>query len=510
MNIAFRDRVRSLRFIVAATAFAVAAELPLPAADSAFDFEALRQRARALAAQPYAAPPATVPEALRKLTYDEYRQIEFLPDQALWRREDLPFYVQFFHPGNLYDRVVPMWEVRGRQARPIPFRREDFNYQLTKVGPLPEPFGFAGLRLVHSNRIGGEIGVFLGASYFRFLSRGAIYGLSARGLALDTAVAGGGQEEFPHFTEFWLERPGANARTLTLYALLDSPSVAGAYRFTVTPGATTVSQVKAVLFNRRNVQVFGVAPLTSMFWRGENSGVRTDDFRPEVHDSDGLLMHTGRGEWIWRPLSNPAALRVTSFTDENPRAFGLLQRDRNFDNYQDMEASYHARPSAWVEPVGSWGRGTVRLVEIPTPNEFNDNVVAFWVPEKLPPPGEPIELEYRLHWSLDPIGPSGGSTVASRFGRSGASQPDMDRFMVDFAGAELARQPASAKIEPVLELGPGGQVTHSILQKNPNNDTWRFTFNIKPDGSGRPVELRCYLRQGSRALTETWSYLWQP
>jgi glucans biosynthesis protein len=452
-----------------------------------------------------------VPEALRKLTYDEYRQIEFRPERELWRGQDLPFHIQFFHPGNLYDRVLPMWEVRDGKAQSIPFRREDFTYGSLQLGPLPESLGFAGLKIVRGlNWADGEVGVFLGASYFRFLGQGTTYGLSARGLALDTAVGGGAQEEFPHFTAFWLERPAANAKSLTFHALLDSPSVAGAYRFIVTPGATTVTQVKAVLFNRKNAQVFGVAPLTSMYWRGENSAMRSDDFRPEVHDSDGLLMHNGQGEWIWRPLSNPPAVRVTTFSDDNPRAFGLLQRDRNFDSYQDLEASYHTRPSAWVEPVGRWGKGTVRLVEIPTANEFADNVVAFWMPETLPPPGEPIELEYRLHWFLDQIRPASGYTVATRFGRSGGHQPDLDRFLVDFDGPELRREAADAAIVPVLEVGQGGQLSQSVLQKNPNNGTWRLTFSVKPDASRRPIELRCYLRKGSRALTETWSYLWQP
>jgi glucans biosynthesis protein len=296
---------------------------------------------------------------------------------------------------------------------------------------------------------------------------------------------------------------------VTVYALLDSESVAGAYRFTIAPGTDTVVHVKATVYARKNVPVFGVAPLTSMFWHGENTDA-TRDFRPEVHDSDGLLMHNGAGEWIWRPLGNPKQVRVSAFADDNPRAFGLLQRDRNFENYQDLEAQYHARPSAWVEPVGKWGRGSVRLLEIPTAFEYDDNVVAFWVPEKLPPAGEPIELEYRLHWFLDQITPPGGYVRSTRHGKSARYEPGMERFVVDFEGARLKALPLDAKVEDVVSVLSGGKMHHSTVQKNPINGTWRGAFTVKPDGSGKPVELRCYLRRGNDSLTETWSYLWQP
>jgi glucans biosynthesis protein len=265
--------------------------------------------------------------------------------------------------------------------------------------------------------------------------------------------------------------------------------------------------VRATLYARKNVKVFGAAPLTSMFWRGENSNAaRGDDFRPEIHDSDGLLMSTGAGEWLWRPLTNPAGVSVAAFADENPRGFGLLQRDRAFDHYQDLEAHYHLRPSAWVEPVGRWGRGSVRLVELPTPSEYNDNIVAFWTPDKLPAPGEPIELEYRLHWCLDQIKPPAGQAIATHHQRT----YEVERFLVDFDGTFLNRLASDPSIEPVVEVGAGGTLTHTSLQKNPYNGSWRVTFVVKPDGSGKAVELRCFLRKAPQVLTETWTYLWRP
>ncbi|MGH7943984.1 MAG: glucan biosynthesis protein [Opitutaceae bacterium] len=481
------------------------------AAESKFSFEILRERAQALAAQPYAPAKGQVPEWLRRLTYDELRLIEFMGGHSLWFEEKLSFMVQYLHPGFLFDRMVHLSEVRDGVARPIPFRREQFNYRSVKPGPMQETMGFAGFRLMFPFKGPGtghnEIGSFAGASYFRFLSRGAAYGLSARGLAINTAEPE--PEEFPIFTEFWFERVERRAKNMNVYALMDSQSVTGAYRFTVTPGETTMVQVKAAVYCRKNPNLFGVAPLTSMFWHAENSNAARD-FRPEVHDSDGLLMHNGAGEWIWRPLVNPRHVRVSAFSDENPKAFGLLQRDRDFENYQDLEASYHLRPSAWIEPVGKWGRGTVRLVEIPTSRETDDNIVALWVPEKLPPPGEPVELEYRMHWFINQIAPPAGFVRSTRHGKSAHYEPGFERFVVDFDGKRLRALTARQKLEHVVTVSGGGTLNHSSLQKNTINGTWRVAFTVKPDGSGKPVELRCFLRQASDVLTETWSYLWQP
>jgi glucans biosynthesis protein len=484
---------------------------PAIGAEPKFDFDVVRARAKALAEMPYAAPRGEVPEWLRRLTYDELRLIEFDGRHSLWFKEKLPFMVQYLHPGFLFDKTVHLHEVRDGQAQPILFRREYFNYKSLKTGETPGTMGFAGFRLMFpfggAGTLHNEIGSFAGASYFRFLTRDAAYGLSARGLAINPGEPV--PEEFPMFTEFWLERGDARAKTMNVYALMDSVSVAGAYRFTITPGASTVVVVKAAIYCRKNPQVFGVAPLTSMFWHGENSDAARD-FRPEVHDSDGLLMHNGAGEWLWRPLVNPRHVRVSAFSDDNPRAFGLLQRDRNFENYQDLEASYHARPSAWIEPIGKWGRGSVRLLEIPTGRETDDNVVSFWVPETLPPPGQAIELEYRLHWFMDQIGPPAGFVRSTRHGKSAHYEPGFERFVIDFDGAKLKAMSADAKIEHVVTVTGGGKLNHSSLQKNSINGTWRVAFTVKPDGSGKPIELRCFLRRTPDALTETWTYLWQP
>lgn len=477
------------------------------AAGEPFDFEVLRYRAKMRAEQPYT-PPRSVPEWLRKLTYDQHRRIQFNAAETLWAREGLPFQLQFFHPGYIFDHPVRVFTVSHRREHMVEFSRRFFNYDDLKVGPLPADLGFAGVKLLYPlNHPGDELGVFLGASYFRFLCQQAFYGLSARGLAVNTATKA--PEEFPAFRDFWVERPAADAHRVIVLALLDSESVTGAYQFTITPGADTVMLVRAALYFRRTGPLVGVAPLTSMFWRGENSPIATDDFRPEVHDSDGLQVCTGAGEWLWRPLVNPRAPTVSTFADDNPRGFGLMQRDRDFDHYQDLEARYQLRPSAWVEPVGPWGRGAVRLVELPTRSEFDDNIVAMWVPEKLPPPGEALQLEYRLHWCLDQVHPPAGFVFATRLGHS-PNETGLERFVVDFDGPYLHNQHADPAIEPVLTVGAGATLVHSSLQKNIYNGTWRVSFALRPDGSGKPVELRCFLRKPPYVLTETWSYLWQP
>jgi glucans biosynthesis protein len=501
---------RTIRFLLWASAPAVLAPVAI-GADAKFDFEVLRARAKALAEKPYAPPRGEVPEWLRRLTYDELRLIEFDGRRSLWFKEKLPFMVQYLHPGFLFDKTVRLHEVRDGKAEPIPFQREDFKYRSVKPGDTPETMGFAGFRMMFPfdgpRTEHNEIGSFAGASYFRFLGRDTAYGLSARGLAINSGEPT--PEEFPIFTEFWLERGDARSKSMNIYALMDSESLAGAYRFTITPGVSTVVQVKSAVYCRKNPKVFGVAPLTSMFWHGENSDAQRD-FRPEVHDSDGLLMHTGSGEWLWRPLVNPRHVRVSAFADNDPRAFGLLQRDRNFENYQDLEASYHSRPSVWVEPIGKWGRGSVRLLEIPTSRETDDNIGAFWVPDALPTPGEPIELEYRMHWFMDQITPPAGFVRSTRHGKSAHYEPGFERFVIDFEGAKLKAFAADAKLEHVLSVEGGGKLNHSSLQKNPINGTWRVAFTVKPDGSGKPIELRCFLRKTPDALTETWTYLWQP
>lgn len=477
---------------------------------AAFGFEDVSARAKSLAGQPYKPFVNRMPKELQEIDYDGYRDIRFRADRALWRAEKLPFEVMFFHQGRAVPEPIKINVIEPAGERTIAFDPSLFDYGNNKFDLQRfSEVGFNGLRLhtqLNSPKYKDELVVFQGASYFRALGKGHHYGLSARGLAVDTAEASG--EEFPRFVEYWLERPKANATAVTLYALLDSKRVAGAFRFTVVPGAETAMTVTARLFAREPIRKLGIAPLTSMYQFGENQPGR-DDFRPEVHDSDGLSIQTGEGEWIWRPLVNPRRLLVTSFGMNDLKGFGLMQRDRNPLSYEDPEALYERRPSAWIEPIGAWGRGRVELVQIPTPDETNDNIVAYWVPAQLPAPGQPIDFAYRIRWQGAGTAPADKGTVTqSRRGRGFVRRADSDvNFVVDFDGGALRGLAPEDPIEPVVWVDNNAEVRERLLFKNRTSGAWRMTVRLKRIDAGKPVELRAYLKQQQKVLTETWSYI---
>jgi glucans biosynthesis protein len=491
-----------------------AARAASAAAPAPFGFVQVVERARELAAQPFRDPTGKIPDWLLRLGYDQWREIRFRPERALWSEGRLPFQVQFFHPGFLYDRPVAVHVVDAQGVHDVAFSPSRFDYGSNDfASSVPQDLGHAGLRVhfpLKTPTYHDEVIVFLGASYFRAVGRRQGFGLSARGLAVDTALPRG--EEFPWFSEFWLVRPAAGASELAIYALLESPGLTGAYRFVVHPGEQTVVEVTCQIFRRWKISKLGIAPLTSMFFVGENTLREIHDFRPEVHDSDGLLVASATGEWIWRPLDNPTSLQVSGFALRDPRGFGLIQRDREFEHYQDLETRMELRPSAWVVPKEGWGEGRVELVEIPTRSDVNDNIVAYWVPEEVPPPGEPLSFSYSIHWyGSDTRRPPGGRALATR--RDYGMVENAQRFVVDFTGGGLEKLPAETVLRGVISLGPGsgeeGELLDQQVFKNPVTGGWRLVFQIRPYGSD-PIELRAFLQQGERALTETWSYGLRP
>ncbi|MEI2743192.1 MAG: glucan biosynthesis protein G [Candidatus Competibacter sp.] len=476
-----------------------------------FNFVDVRRRAEVLANQPFQDPAGTLPDFLAKLDYDQYRDIRFKGDKSLWRDAGLPFEIQFAPLGFLFNRQVTIHVLTDGEPKPVEYANDLFDYGRNQVPDnLPKDLGFAGFKVLyplHTDNHYDEVAVFLGASYFRAVGQGQNYGLSARGLALDTGLPK--PEEFPYFREFWLEKPEKAATELIVYALMDSQSVTGAYRFAIRPGVATQVEVKSSIFARDKIQKFGVAPLTSMFFHGAMNERFFDDFRPQVHDSDGLLLAAGNGEWIWRPLNNPLRLRISAYQNTNPRGFGLLQRDRAFDNYQDLEAHYQTRPSLWVEPLGDWGKGSVELIEIPSDAERYDNIAAFWVPEKPVEAGQQLEFNYRLSFFVDlPNLSPNGRTLASRIGAGGAGDlnPNLRRFVIDFGGEALSKLPDDAPVQAVVSASTG-KVQSVVAHKNSHSGGWRLSFELAPQGSD-PSELRCFLKLGEDVLTETWSYQW--
>jgi len=504
----------ALRLAHGVTLAAVAALWAAGPAYAAFGLDDVAQRAKSLAAQPWKPPTDRLPAELRELEYDALRDIRFKPEAAVWRNDHLPFELQFMHLGRSVRTPVEINTVDPSGVHEVPFDPALFDYGSNRFDPRKfRGLGWAGFRVHYALNNPGykdEVLVFHGASYFRALGKHQVYGLSARGLAVDTAAATG--EEFPRFSAFWIERPRRGATSLVIYALLDSRRVTGAYRFVLTPAADTTVQVTARLYLRDAIGKLGIAPLTSMFLSGENQPGH-DDYRPEVHDSDGLSIASADGEWIWRPLVNPRRLLVTSFAFTQPRGFGLLQRDRAVSSYEDPESLFERRPSAWVEPLGDWGAGRVELVQIPTPDETNDNIVTYWVPARSPAVGQPLEIAYRLHWLLEGPPPGGLAWVTqSRRGRGYVKQPDGDiQYVVDFDGPPLRSLPADVKgLEAAVTVDANAELHERNLYRNGETGAWRMTLRFRRLDASRPVELRAHLEREGRALSETWSYILPP
>jgi glucans biosynthesis protein len=489
-----------------------------PQPSHAFGFADVRQMAQERGRHEYQPMAETLPAALANLTYDQYRDIRFRPASALWHGQAM-FEVQFFHRGYRNRQRVNIFEVTAAGASPVVYNPQYFTFgKLVKPPKSDAGLGYAGLRVhypLQSSAYKDELIAFLGASYFRVLGRNQHYGLSARGLAIDTAAPSG--EEFPTFTDFWLVRPQATDRTLTIYALLDSKSISGAYQFQIRPGIVTQVEVRSELFPRHAIGKLGVAPLTSMFLYDEDgNGHRFDDFRPQVHDSDGFMTETGHGQWIWRPLGNPRELRVNRFMDDGPGGFGLIQRERDFAQYQDNEAQYQSRPSYWVQPLGNWGSGGVELVEIPSDEEIHDNIVAYWVPAHAPAAGQSVSFAYLLTaFAEAPQWPPGGRVIATRTGNpsvgdnKGRFGPGARRVVVEFAGGDLngleAAQPVRAEV-----TADNAKIDALTVQRLPGINSWQVAFVVTPRAAKKPVDMKCFLSLYGEVLSETWVYQWTP
>jgi glucans biosynthesis protein len=515
-------RRHALASILSLTALAPAAIAPALAQQngappiSPFRFEDVVRRARDLAAAPYDGAVPPLPAPIANLDFDAYRDIRFRPERAFLAGNGSAFRLQLFHLGFLYTRPVTVNIVRDGVPTPIAYQPQLFDYGRTKVErPLPVNLGFAGFRLhypLNDPRVFDELVAFLGASYYRFLGRDQRYGLSARGLAV--GAGGREQEEFPYFREFWIETPPPGADRIIVHALLDGASVVGAYRFEIYPSPETSIEVAVTLFPRRQIASVGLAPLTSMFFTGENERRTGDDFRPELHDSDGLLLHMNSGEWVWRPLRNPRTTSVSSFGDTNPRGFGLMQRDRLFDHYQDLEAFYHQRPSYWVEPTNNWGEGRVDLVEIPTDAEVHDNMVAYWTPAKPYESGQEVQFSYRIRALTEGLDLHPGGKVINTFQAparaSGSPEPSdrsARRFLIDFAGGNLSYYLADPSQVQVVPSASNARIVSTSLIPNDHTGGFRAAIDVKVE-PGQVADLRAFLRSGTRTLTETWIYPW--
>jgi glucans biosynthesis protein len=474
-----------------------------------FSASDVQQQARALAAKKFVRPKIDLPKQLQDLGSDQYRDIRFKRERALWVSEGGPLPVEFLHQGFIFKEPVVIYVVADGTAQRVAYAPDFFTF-----GPSvqPPPDGtvtdFSGFRILAPiNRVDAfdECVVFQGASYFRAVAKGQGYGLSARGLALNIGARDG--EEFPLFRAFWIERPPPEARAMVVHALLDSVSTTGAYRFTIRPGDATVMDVEMTLYPRVELKRVGLVPLTSLFVFGPNDRVGIDDFRTAVHDSDGLAIWNGREEWLWRPLLHPETLQISEFLDDNPRGFGLLQRHRAFADYQDLEAHYERRPSLWIETIGHWGSGAVQLVEIPSKTDYHDNIVLFWRPSQPIPAQSEERRTYRLHWCwTPPVTPPLATTADTRVGAG--LEKGTRLFAIDLVGGCLAELTHDAPVTTVITIS-AGTVQHPVAQPNPATGGWRVSFVLDPAGA-KLCDLRGTLQLGEEPLSEVWSYRWTP
>lgn len=476
---------------------------------SAFDRDWLVAHARDLSTRPFAPRPLAADNPLRALSYDQHRLIQFDAAAAIWREEQLPFQLQLFHPGFLHNIPVGIHLVSNGVATELPFSPRYFDYSRSLVTIDPTDVGgYAGFRVhypINTPTRHEEFLVFLGSSYFRGVGKNQFYGLSARGLAVNTVGPGG--EEFPLFSDFWIERPAIGAREITIHALLDSQSVTGAYRFRAVPGDDTRLEVDAVVFPRRDLPYVGIGALTSMFLFDTTNRHRFDDYRNAVHDSDGLLILQTNGEQVWRPLINPRQVQVSLFGTTMPAGFGLLQRHQDFAHFNDDEARYDKRTSLWIEPLGDWGAGHVELVEIPTGEEINDNIVAYWQPARGLTAGQEYHFQYRMVWGREAaVGAQPGRIVDTAAGAEGGGEERV--FAIDFSGGAgipgVRTEPDAVRILATTSAGSITGVSGTLVEATGN---YRAYVRLDPAGIDL-AELRVTLEVDGRQWGETWLYRW--
>ncbi len=458
--------------------------------------------------QPYKAPEKRVDEALAGITYEQYgRAIVYKDDKAIWRNDGGPFWLEPYHTaGALFAFPVELYSVEAGRAIRIPYSVDAFEFNPPAKQPAtPAQSDFAGFRaLCQIDRTGvfRDFLSFLGATNFRAAASGQIFGVTARALAINTGQTGG--EDFPFFRSFWIERPKPIDQSLVVHALLDSASAVGRYKFTATPGFDTVIETEAVIYPRRLITYAGIAPIASQFFFGPGVQPKHRDYRPRVHDSEALCIMNGAGEQIWRPLLNPERLQFSVFVDKGPKGFGLIQKERSFAAYQDADQQFERRPSLWIEPLGDWGEGSIDLIELPSPEEINENIVCFWRPKEGLGPGIGHRYRYRMHWCWNPPIDNKKATVQQT--RVGETKAGEIAFVVDFANTKSCEGCSVAAILPNVTAS-AGEVRNMRLAIGPGAGGQRLRFEYMPAGSD-PVDLRAQLLADGKPVSETWIFRW--
>lgn len=472
----------------------------------AFDHTKLVDVARVLARRPYTAATSDLPEPLKALNYEQYVAIKAQPQALIWGGEGRGFVVEPLHRGFVFTNPVSLFAVEDGVVRRIGYDRSQFEFGRVNPQSFPPDLDFSGFRLFSTSGQGQafEFALVQGASFFRAMGRGQNYGVVSRTLTLRPAETRG--EEFPSFRAFWFERPSPGSNALVAHGLLDSESVVGAVRMTFRPGEVTIVDVEMTLVPRVTLEHVGFAGMTGTFLHGPIDRRGVDDARAAVYEATGLQILNGSGELLWRPLQNPETLQISAFLDTNPQGFGLLQRERSFESFQDDDQRWERRPSLWIEPVGDWGPGAVQLIEIPSDSEVNDNILAYWRPKNPIAANTEASIAYREFWCWSPPGrPALASVSSTRVGRGTNNR--RRRFLVDFSGESLFRIPAG-DIKASLSATPG-QILGLKLWSYPDRKAMRVSFDLDP-GSDNSSEMRLVLEAGGKPISETWLYRWTP
>ena len=466
---------------------------------------AIIEQARALSKKPFVAVPADLPDPFRALNAEQYGAIHTRPEARIWGQENIGFAIEPLQRGFLFTNPVELNLVSGDQSYRLVYDVKAFDFggvtPPTKIGDI----GFSGFRVLaaSSKSVFGEVASFQGANFFRAFAPGQIPGLVSRALAVRLADPKG--EDVPIFRAMWIEKPSLVANALIVHAIIDSETMTGAFRFTIRPGEATIIDTESTLFARVAVENFGIGTISATHLLGFMDHRKFDDYRPNVSEVDGLQMYTGAGEWLWRPVSNRDTLQISTFVDEKPRGFGLILRDRAFDNYDDAEDHWEKRPSLWIEPLGEWGLGGVQLIEIPSESEANDNIICFWRPRQPLAAGSETAFAYRQFWCWSPPErPNLARAISSHSGRVGKHR----RFFVTFEGDIFANDERVAGMKPTLTTAGGSIVMLKVFPAEDKKSV-RVLFELDP-GSEQSSEMRLVLEAQGKPLTETWLYRWTP
>ena len=470
-----------------------------------FDPGSIAAQARMLAKKPFRPPDSDLPDVFKTLSYEQYVSIRAKPGTAIWLNEATGFLLEPLHRGMAFATPMTLNLVENGTVRRLAYDSRAFDFGALQVPPSSKDLGFSGFRVLRPRDEGEalEVALFQGYSFFRAEARGQSLGAVARALAIRTADVDG--EELPLLRAAWIEKPTLASNALVIHALLDSPSLTGAFRFTLRPGEATLIDTECTLFTRVEVANFGLGAMQATALLGPLDRRRLDDIRPEVADVSGLQVLTSQDEWLWRPVSNRETLQISSFADQNPKGFGFIQRHRRFEQFQDDDQHWELRPSLWIEPIGEWGAGAVQLIEIPSDAETNDNIVAFWRPKSPLPAGAEQSFAYRQFWCWTPPSrPPLAIAALARGGRVGKRR----RFLVEFSGDVLGDLQRTADMKPMLSASPG-TITDMRGFLSREAKSFRVLFDLDPGGESFS-EIRLVLESGGKPLSETWLYRWTP